>query len=237
MPEFLSGQTSLNSIELNLLGDIKGKSILHLQCHFGQDTLSLARMGAICTGIDFSEDAISKAKEINHKLRLNATFICSDVYATRDVLNEQFDVVFTSYGTIGWLPDCNLWAKVISESLKPGGRFIMADFHPLVWMMDEDFKFFKYGYFNRGAIETEYSGTYANQDSERIFKETSWNHSLSDLTMSLIRHGLKLNQFQEFDYSPYPCFKHLLEVEPGKFQIKGLEQKIPMVYAFELIKE
>src|SRR5687767_3921500 len=105
MEGFMAGNTSLKEIELPLLGDVKGKSVLHLQCHFGQDSLSLSRMGAKVTGIDLSEAAIEKAREINKDLGLDAEFIVSDVYETPSKLNKQFDIVFTTYGTIGWLPD------------------------------------------------------------------------------------------------------------------------------------
>ncbi|HLU86806.1 MAG TPA: class I SAM-dependent methyltransferase [Taishania sp.] len=107
---FIQGNTSLKEIELPLLGDISGKSILHLQCHFGQDTISLQRMGASATGVDFSDKAIEAAKQLNSQLNLKTQFICCDVYELPKLLNQQFDIVFTSYGTIGWLPDLDKWA-------------------------------------------------------------------------------------------------------------------------------
>ena len=103
MPEFLQGKSSLNDIELELLGDITGKKVLHLQCHFGQDTISLGRMGADVTGMDLSDKAIEKARELSATLSVPARFICCDVYSLPKHLDEQFDIVFTSYGTIGWL--------------------------------------------------------------------------------------------------------------------------------------
>ena len=105
MEEFLAGKNTLKPIETPLLGDVKGKSILHLQCHFGQDSLSLARMGAKVTGLDLSDASISKAQELNKKMGLDAKFVCSDVYSAKNHIKEKFDIVFTSYGTIGWLPD------------------------------------------------------------------------------------------------------------------------------------
>lgn len=150
--EFLNGRTSLNSIELELLGDIKDKSILHLQCHFGQDSISLSRMGAKVTGIDLSDKAIEAAKDLVKKTGTDTQFICTDLYNLPNVLDRKFDVVFTSYGTIGWLPDLNKWAKIISHFLKPNGKFIMAEFHPVVWMFDDDFEVVKYNYFNEAPI-------------------------------------------------------------------------------------
>ncbi len=110
--EFLKGRTSLNSIELELLGEIAGKSILHLQCHFGQDSISLSRLGAQVTGIDLSDTAIEAAKNLAQKAETSTEFICTDLYNLPNVLDRKFDMVFTSYGTIGWLPDLKKWAEI-----------------------------------------------------------------------------------------------------------------------------
>ena len=120
VPAFLAGRNSLTQIELDLLGDVKGKRILHLQCHFGMDTLSLARMGAHATGADLSDKAIEKARHLAAEMRLDAQFVCCDLYSLPDHLKGAFDIVFTSYGTIGWLPDLDKWAEVISHFLKCG---------------------------------------------------------------------------------------------------------------------
>ena len=128
---FLNGETSLKEVELTALKDrIAGKSILHLQCHFGQDSLSFARLGAQVTGIDFSDVSITLARSLNEQLDLNARFVVSDVYSLPENLSGQFDFIFTSYGVITWLPDLDQWAKVIQHFLKPGGTFYMAEFHP-----------------------------------------------------------------------------------------------------------
>src|SRR6185436_13223599 len=145
---FKAGANFLTPIELNEIGNVKGKSLLHLQCHFGMDTMSFSRMGAKCTGIDLSDEAIRLAKEINDELKLDAEFICSNVYDTSEFVKEQFDIVFTSYGVIGWLPDLDRWAKVIVQRLKPEGIFYLAEFHPVVWMFDEEFSHVKYYYDN-----------------------------------------------------------------------------------------
>jgi SAM-dependent methyltransferase len=237
LPEFLKGKSSLNSIELNLLGDVKGKSILHLQCHFGQDTLTLSRMGAEVTGVDFSEKAIAKARALTQTLNLKAQFVCCDVYDTPKYIHEKFDIVFTSYGTIGWFPDLNKWAEVISKILRPGGQFIMADFHPVVWMFDNDFKGVLYHYFNTEAIIEDESGTYADREAEIANQTITWNHPTSELLNVLITNGLELNSFNEFDYSPYNCFNETEEFEPNKFRIKHLENKIPMVYSLSATKK
>ncbi len=234
---FLKGESSLNSIELDLLGDVKGKSILHLQCHFGQDSISLERIGANVIGVDLSDKAIDEAKKLAKKTGVNTTFICCDVYDLPNHLDKQFDIVFTSYGTIGWLPDLDKWGKLISNFLKPDGKFVFAEFHPVVWMFDDDFEKIKYCYFNSGPIIETETGTYADRNVEITQEYICWNHSISDVLNSLIKHNLEIKIFNEFDYSPYNCFNKTIEVKPKKYRIETLENKIPMVYAIKAEKK
>jgi SAM-dependent methyltransferase len=237
MKGFLDGKSTLNSIELELLEDISGKNILHLQCHFGQDTMTFSRMGAKATGIDFSDKAVEKAREFSAKLNLDTSFICCDIYDAPKHIDEQFDIVFTSYGTIGWFPDLDKWAKVVSHFLKPNGQFIMADFHPVVWMFDNDFKEVFYSYFNIEPIIEEESGTYAETEADLQTKSIGWNHPISEILNSLFQSGLELKQFNEYDYSPYNCFNEMEEFEKGKFCIKTFGNKIPMVYSILATKK
>lgn len=233
---FVDGKTSLNEIELNMLGDVKGKRILHLQCHFGQDTLSLARMGAHATGVDLSDKAIDAARDLAIKIGQESTFICCDIYDLPEHLNDTFDIVFTSYGTIGWFPDLEKWAAIISKYLKRGGFFVIADFHPVVWMFDNDFEKVGYNYFkDEPIVETE-AGTYADTSSEVEITSVTWNHSLSEIMTCLMDQDLVIKEFKEFDYSPYSCFKNVDEFEPGKFRVKHMGNKIPMVYAIKAVK-
>jgi SAM-dependent methyltransferase len=237
MKGFLDGKSTLNSIELELLEDISGKNILHLQCHFGQDTMTFSRMGAKATGIDFSDKAVEKAREFSAKLNLDTSFICCDIYDAPKHIDEQFDIVFTSYGTIGWFPDLDKWAKVVSHFLKPNGQFIMADFHPVVWMFDNDFKEVFYSYLNIEPIIEEESGTYAETEADLQTKSIGWNHPISEILNSLFQSGLELKQFNEYDYSPYNCFNEMEEFEKGKFCIKTFGNKIPMVYSILATKK
>lgn len=230
---FLKGKSSLNQIELNLLGDVKGKSILHLQCHFGQDSISLSRMGAQVTGIDFSDAAIDEAIKIATQLRTDTHFVCSDIYSLPEKLSGNFDIVFTSYGTIGWLPDIDKWAKVVAHFLKPGGSFIMAEFHPVVWMFDNDFNEVQYRYFkDEPILETE-SGTYAEKEAPIRTQTITWNHALSEVWTALTNQGIAISHFREFDYSPYNIFPEMEEFEPGKFRMKKFCNKLPLVYALK----
>ena len=236
LPGFLSGKTSLNEIELKLLGDIKGKSILHLQCHFGQDTISLSRLGADVTGVDLSDKAIETAKQIAKDTKSNAKFICCDIYDLPEHLDKQFDIVYTSYGTIGWLPDLDKWAKIISTFLKPGGQFVFVEFHPVVWMFDDNFEKIGYNYFNANAIIETESGTYADKTADLTQELVTWNHPLSEVLNSLIKNDLVINYLDEYDYSPYNCFNKTIEFEPKKYRIEHLDNKIPMVYSIVATK-
>ena len=228
---FIAGKNSLNPIEIALLGNLKEKSVLHLQCHFGMDTISLSRLGAHTTGIDLSDNAIEKAKELAARLKTNTEFIQCDVYESGKKLNKKFDIVFTSYGTIGWLPDMEKWAEIVNTFLKPDGKFVMVEFHPAIWMFSYDFSKIEFDYFNTGAIEEEISGTYADRNAPIKNKSVSWNHNLSEVISALIKNGLTIESFEEYDYSPYDCFENTVETEKGKFQIRGLEGKIPMLYS------
>lgn len=255
---FKAGETALTPIELAEMGDVNGKTMLHLQCHFGMDSLDWARRGAKVTGVDLSDAAIEEAKKLNDELGLDAKFICANVYDIAISKNEEtktppkeglpagqaglgeaekFDIVFTSYGTIGWLPDLQPWAKMIAERLKPGGMFYLAEFHPVVWMFDDDFTHIKYSYENREVIITENQGTYTDRNADIKGKEYSWNHSISEVLNALIGAGLKIDMFNEYMYSPYPCFRNAVEFETGKWHIKGLEGKIPMVYSVMATKQ
>ena len=234
---FLKGKTSLNQIELNLLENIKGKTILHLQCHFGQDSISLSRLGADVTGIDLSDKAIESAKQIAKDTNSNTKFICCDIYDLPNHLEEKFDIVFTSYGTIGWLPDLDKWAKIISHFLNPSGQFVFVEFHPVVWMFDDNFEKIGYNYFNSGAIVESENGTYADKTAEISQEYVMWNHGISEVVNNLIKNGLEINSLDEFDYSPYNCFNKTIEIEPKKYRIEHLENKIPMVYSVVATKK
>ena len=231
MSSFLKGKSSLRSIELDLLPDLKGKKLLHLQCHFGQDSLSLSRLGAKVTGIDFSEAAIEKARELNGQLGLDAEFICCNLYDLPQHLNDTFDYVFTSYGTIGWLPDLEKWAAIVSGYLQPGGKLFFIEFHPFVWVFNDEFSKLSYHYFNREAIVENVPGTYADKHADICNETISWNHPLQDVLSALINHKVEIIQFKEYDFSPYAIFDAMKEEEAGKYRIEHLKFSFPYVYS------
>lgn len=234
---FKKGNTVLNKIEIEELGDVNGKSLLHLQCHFGMDTLNWQRLGARCTGVDLSDAAIALARETATELGLDAKFIHCNVYDLPTHCQEQFDIVFTSYGTIGWLPDIEKWAAVVERFLAPGGVFYIVDFHPVLWMMDEGFTFIKYPYFNGQVIAEENSGTYTDRDAPIKTEEYSWNHSMGSIITALTKRGLCIEFLHEFSYSPYNCFNKLQQGADGMWRIEGMDEKMPMLYSIKATKK
>jgi len=234
---FLKGKDSLNQIELELLGNIKGKKILHLQCHFGLDTISLSRHGAISTGVDFSEKSILKANQLKDTLGTKTRFVQSDIFKLKDILHDKFDIIYTSYGVLGWLPDMKKWADTVSHFLKPGGKLILVEFHPVVWMFSYDFKKIEFNYMDSSPIIEELEGTYTDKHADIKEKSVSWNHGLAQVIDSIIKSGLIIEHFQEYNYSPYNCFENTVRISDNKFQIRGLENKLPMIYSIKAIKE
>jgi len=210
---FAKAKNSLNQYEQQALGDVAGKRLLHLQCHFGQDSLSWAHKGAIVTGVDISDTAIKLAGKLSGELNIPATFVCCNVLDTSKYVTDKFDIVFTSYGTIGWLPDLQPWAQMIASKLNPGGIFYMVEFHPIAWMYDYTVEppVMKYHYAQKEAIHEQYSGSYAAPDASIISNEYGWNHSLSDVVQSLINAGLKIDKLAEHDASPYDIFPGMIK--------------------------
>jgi 2-polyprenyl-3-methyl-5-hydroxy-6-metoxy-1,4-benzoquinol methylase len=231
LPGFLAGKNSLKPIELSMLGDVRGKDILHLQCHFGQDSISLARMGANVTGVDLSDVAIEKAKHLAKLTDTNADFIQSDVLDFIGKSDKRFDIVFATYGTIGWLHDLEIWAKTVGHYLKPGGSFVFVEGHPVLWMMDEDVKDVKYRYFKSDAIIDIETSSYTDGGTHQELKSVSWNHSLSEVVNALTANNIRINRLDEFDYFPYPIFKEQEERPQGQFRPIHHQDKLPLTYA------
>ncbi|MDG5492805.1 bifunctional 2-polyprenyl-6-hydroxyphenol methylase/3-demethylubiquinol 3-O-methyltransferase UbiG [Psychroserpens sp. SPM9] len=233
---FKKGKSSLMSYEREALKDVKGKSLLHLQCHFGQDTLSWSRLGAQCVGVDLSDEGIALARSLNTELDLDATFVCCNVLDTSKHVKTHFDIVFTSYGVIGWLPDLKPWGQMIAERLKKGGQFYMAEFHPIVWMFDylEGKPVMTYGYMQEDAIYEEYEGTYANLDSKMISKEYGWNHGLSEVINALIEAGLRIDYLNEHDESPFNVLPDLVKTKSGNYVTK--DKLYPLIFEIKATK-
>lgn len=233
--DFLAGKTSLKEIELALLGDVRGKKILHLQCHFGQDSISLAHMGAEVTAVDLSPRAIEVGRETAAKLGVEVEFICSDVLDPDLLEGRSFDLIMSTYGTICWHPDLRPWADLISKRLAPGGRLLLIEFHPILDIYDDDLKKIQYSYFNVEEIRGSMQGSYTDGSSEQI-EYVVWNHPISDVIQRLMAAGLSLTHFQEYPYAPYPCFPGSVAVGEDRYVIEQFGDKMPMCYSLMVDK-
>ena len=230
---FKSGETSLRSVEIEELGDVSGKSLLHLQCHFGLDTLSWARKGAQVTGVDFSGEAVSIARSLSKDLGIEAEFICSNIYDLPKILDRQFDIVFTSYGALCWLSDIDRWAEIVKHFLKPGGIFYVIEFHPFINVLDyEEGKRIENTYFyNPEPINYQVKGSYADPDDDFVSSAYEWAHGLGDIVTALTSAGLKIEFMHEFAFSPYGCFPFVEETEPGKYMLKDRPNTMPLTFS------
>ena len=193
---FKAGQSSLHALEIEELGDVAAKTLLHLQCHFGVDTLSWARHGAKVTGADFSSEAIAAARRLAVETGIEARFIESELYSLPEKLNEQFDIVFTSYGVLSWLPDVNRWANVVGGFLRPGGTFYVAELHPIAGIFDTDRDELRVNgpYFpSAEPLRFDDDGSYADPEAKLSNRATySWPHPVSEVVTALIDAGLSI---------------------------------------------
>ncbi len=234
---FRAGGESLREIELAEVGEVAGQTLLHLQCHFGQDTLAWARRGAVATGLDFSEAAIRAARGLAADLHLPVDFVQANVYdAPVAVGGQQFDIVFTSYGVLGWLPDLTRWATAAAACVRPGGVLYLAEFHPVVWMFDGEFQQITFPYHNVEVIAETEEGTYADPTAPIQHESFGWNHGLGEVVSALTAAGLVIEFLHEFDYSPWNFMPRFVEVGPNRYQVRGLEGKLPLTYSIRAHK-
>ncbi len=222
---FLAGDTSLREIELAELTNVCGKRLLHLQCHFGLDTLSWARRGARCTGVDISPVAIQKARELTERAKLDAEFVCANVYNFKPREDHSFDIVYTSYGAICWLPDLSKWAEIVAANLVTGGTFYMVEFHPIYDLLTG------YSYFTRAAPDVEEEGTYTENGADAVATLATWIHPISSVASALVAVGIQVERFSEFPFSPYNCFDGMVEREPGRYYVDHKGHDVPIVYS------
>ncbi len=239
---FLKGKSSLKPIEIKELGNVKGKSLLHLQCHFGLDSLSWARIGAKVTGVDFAPEAVRLARELNEQLNLDAKFIEANIYDLPELLNEKFDIVFTSYGVLCWLPELDKWAKMIYDFLKPKGIFYIVEFHPFAWIFDDENEkelLIRYNYFpQKEPMRFDADGSYANPNAKMEHTEDyEWTHSVSEIINSLISAGLKIEFFNEHNVTCYQQFPFVKKDEDEWFRLKNQKATIPLMFSLKAMKK
>ena len=235
---FKAGQITLHDVERCEVGDVQGKTMLHLQCHFGLDTMSWARLGAKATGVDFSDVAIELARSLNSELDLDVRFIRSNVYDLPAVLDEQFDIVFTSVGVLCWLPDLDKWASVVSRHLKPGGIFYILDGHPLMNVFEEseagDLRL-EYGYFHEEHLWEGGEPSYAG--SEIIESPVyEWHHSLGEIVTALIGAGLRIEYLHEFPFSSYRAFPMMKKDDDGLWRFPEHNDSLPQLFSIRATK-
>ncbi len=236
--DFLRGRNSLHALELSELGDVQGQSLLHLQCHFGHDTLSWARLGARVTGVDFSPESIRIAQETSAELNLAGRFICCNLYDLPARLAETFDVVFTSYGVLTWLPDVREWARVAAGCVNPGGVFYIAEYHPFAMVFNEEGKDveLRYPYFNAGPLVQPADGTYADRQADVHGETYEWPYALGEVITALIDAGLRIQFVHEFPYTNYPAFPWLEKRADGNYYPRPGIPTLPLMFSIKAVK-
>jgi SAM-dependent methyltransferase len=219
---FKAGGVRIRPYEIELLGDVAGKSLLHLQCHFGIDTLSWARLGARVTGADLSPDAIELARALADELGFpDARFVRSNLYDLPAALDGTFDVVYTSRGVLGWLPDIRAWARVVAHFLAPGGTFFITEAHPVIQAFENEGVKpgelrLAYPYWeHREPLTFAVKGSYADPDADvGDLTEHGWDHGLGEIVTALIEAGLRIEKLIEYPFLEWKV-DFLVEDEAG----------------------
>lgn len=233
---FRAGRSTLSSVDRQELGGVAGKSVLHLQCHFGMDTLSLARLGAEVTGVDFSPEAIRLARRLSDEIGVSARFVESSVDDLPDRLQGRFDRVYTSHGVLFWLPDLARWGRVIAHFLKPGGEFLVVDGHPFASVLEADGPRLdvRYPYFmGPEPLRFETHGTYADRDADVRAVEYGWNHSFSQVTGALLDAGLQLTALKEYPFSSWQMFPFMERDEDGWWHLPQGYPGLPLMFSLK----
>jgi SAM-dependent methyltransferase len=245
---FKAGATSLSDIELGELGPFvhEGTTLLHLQCHFGLDTLSWARRGAVATGVDFSGEGVRTARSLAAETGLadRATFVESDVESLPDRLSGSFDVVFTSWGALIWLGDLERWAEVVAHFLRPGGVLYIAEFHPYAFLLADDatpdslrigYPYFMYGVPQRFDDDQDYADPSARSEHTITYE---WVHGFSEIVDPLLRRDLRLDFLHELPFTvPGLPFRVLEKDAAGMLRVKGHHEDFPLTFTLKMTRE
>jgi SAM-dependent methyltransferase len=233
----------LTDEEREEVGPVAGRTLLHLQCHFGLDTLSWARLGATVTGLDFSGEAVAAARALAADLGIPATFVQSNVYEAPAALEGQFDIVYTSRGVLGWLPDIEGWARVVAHFVRPGGTFYITEIHPVAQVFAEDNVApgelrLAYPYWShREPISFAAQGSYADRNAPTDgLTEHGWDHSLGEIVTSLIDAGLRIEFLHELPFVEWPL-PFLVEGDDGRFRLPAdAGGELPLFFSLRATK-
>jgi SAM-dependent methyltransferase len=245
VPSFRTGENPIRiaQYERDEVGDVRGRTLLHLQCHFGLDTLSWARLGAVVTGADFSEVAIAAARDLAADLEIPASFVVSNLYELPGALRGTFDVVYTSNGVLGWLPDIGAWARVVAHFLATGGTFYITEIHPVAQVLDDDAVGpgeirLRYPYWtHREPISFYVKGSYADRSAPTEgLVEHGWDHSLGEIVSALIDAGLRIEFLHEFDFCHW-SLPFLVQSEDGLWRLPpGTSGQLPLFFSLKATK-
>lgn len=241
---FKAGGVRLRPYEIEMIGDVTGRTLLHLQCHFGIDTLSWARLGARVTGADLSPAAIELARSLADELGFpEARFVQSNLYDLPDVLDGRFDVVYTSRGVLNWLPDITTWARVVAHFLAPGGTFFITEAHPVMNVFESEDVApgelrLVYPYWEHATPLTfDVKGSYADRDADvRDQVEHSWDHGLGEIVTALIEAGLVITALVEHPFLDWKV-DFLVEDETGRYVLPpGTAGELPLMFSLKATK-
>lgn len=237
----LEGGHVLDDVQTGEVGDVSGKSLLHLQCHIGSDTLSWARLGASVTGVDISPVSLEKARELALRTNLEGRFIESSVFDLPDHLDGQFDIVYTSMGVLCWLSDLREWARIISRYLKPGGFFYIFESHPCIHVFDDEREglHVRYPYFHSPEPmkwDEEYQD-YSDGDYTVKSPSWEWTWSISDILDSLIDAGLRIEFFHEHEAIAWKCIESMVLGEDGWWRLPEEFPRLPVMFSVKARKD
>lgn len=241
---FKADRITVAPLERAELGNVAGKSLLHLQCHFGMDTMSWSRLGAKVTGVDYSERAIELAQSLAKELSIDAHFVRSNIYDLPNdtLIPNKFDIVYTALGVLGWLPDLKHWGEVIGHYLKPGGTFYILEGHPFMMTLDENTPDLKvvFPYFSSEALKFANEHSYADSATVLANKtEYGWNHSLSDIFNALLLEGLSIDFLHEFPFCGWQYFSDMETGEDGWCRFKDEQKRklVPLMFSLKATKK
>ncbi len=235
---FLAGRDSLQPFEVAEVGDVTGKEFVHLQCHFGMDTLSWARHGANVSGLDFSAPAVEQASRMAAQLGIDARFVQSDVYdAVAALGGGRFDIVYTGLGAICWLPDIPRWARVVAELIRPGGFLYLSEFHPASDVFADDSLTAAYDYFHESPKAWDEPGTYADGGAATVHNRSfDWTHGLGKVVTALLDAGLRIEFLHEFEYTVFERWPFLEKRGHDEYRLPAGMPRIPLMYSIKAWK-